>query len=117
MNFSTDLVASLLDGGMPAFKLAVEKGVRPDYVSGEGKKALEFVFDYVKEYRALPSREIIAGKLDIFLEPAQGTAEFCIDECLKIRLHKVLKEGLGPVSDFLEREEPGKALDKLRALL
>lgn len=114
MDSSRDLVVAVLKGGKGALRLAQEK-IQPNFLSGDGLLAYEYVCDYVKTYNDLPTMELVQQKTGIPLDLAAplGTVEFCIDEVVKGHLQGALKKALTSTTKLLEGFQPHEALTLL----
>jgi replicative DNA helicase len=112
-------VFSIIQGGLPALKLAREKGVRPDHLEkdSQGAKAYEFVLEYTANYGGLPTHDLITGKTGIVLDVVKEPAAFFADELLNRALHKDLREGGLEFSKHLDEAKPQEALDHIEVML
>jgi replicative DNA helicase len=102
-------VSSLVFGGPVALRRMKEKGASPEFVAGEGRKALDFVLDYYGKYGSVPDASVVEGRTGIHLDPAPAPAEFFIDEILNRKLHARLQKAVLRVTGLLEDTKPVEA--------
>lgn len=115
MDRERGLVAALLKEGKDAVRRARERGIKPDHLTNEGAKLLEFVYDYTTQYGELPSVPVLEAKTGVILDDPimglpDGTADFFIDQLLEARLFLTVQEGVASVSDYLDQKKPHEAM-------
>lgn len=113
MNLDTALVSAMLREGTGAVKRARERGVQPDWLSQDGKTALEFVFDFVGQFGEVPKPDVLLGKTGVLLDDTPAPAEFYIDEVVNRRLHVSLQDSAAEVIDHLQAHRPHDALQAM----
>lgn len=74
------------------------------------RKVVRFVLDYVKEYKAMPTAEMVEGKLGVKLDAVPGAPGFYFDEVINRQLHTTLSAVVKLVITRLESREPKEAL-------
>jgi len=121
VDLDTIFVASVLKGGHPLVRLAIEKGVDEDCLTGDGLTAWKFVLDYVKQYHESPDVVAVEGKTGVKLDdPPPAPPEFYIDEVLNRRLHNALGDQLLAITQHYKARDPQAAYaeyeDGLRVL-
>ena len=110
MDLDTIFVASVLKGGHPLVRLAIEKGVDEDCLTGDGLTAWKFVLDYVKQYHESPDVAAVEGKTGVkLLDPPPAPPEFYIDEVLNRRLHNALGDQLLSITKHYKARDPQAA--------
>jgi replicative DNA helicase len=117
MDFGSAFVSSIIAGGKDAYKLTVDRGIKPEYLEGQGREAMEFLVGYVQKHAEIPSRDIILGKTGIDVGLPEGAPSFFIEECLNLRLFKLLKEGLVPATKLLSDNQPRESLEAIQKLV
>lgn len=107
MDLDRAFVSSLLVGGQVAIRQMREKGLSPEFVFGDARKALDFVLDYYGRYHSLPDVHIIQGRTGVELEPIpDGTPpEFFLDQMIERKLFKRIQDGIAKVSANLEERD------------
>lgn len=110
MDFSKAFVAAMVAGGKDAYKAVIQKGIHPHFLEGEGRDAFLYVGEHAKNFAEIPSRTVILGKTGIDIGEADGKADFYIEECLTLRLHKLLMEGMQKVPGMLGQYKPKETL-------
>lgn len=110
MDLDTIFVASALKGGHQTVRLAIEKGVDEDCLTGDGLTAWKFVLDYLKQYHEIPEVAAVEGKTSVKLDdPPPAPPEFYIDEILNRRLHNALGEQLLVITKHFKARDPQAA--------
>lgn len=117
MDLDKSLVCSMIRDGKAAVLLAMERGVKLEYLGGDGQTALDFVFHYFKEHRAAPTSAMVLGKTGVDLEKVDGASAFFIDEVLNRQLQRGLQLGVEGAIDLMKGRDPRGALDALEALV
>jgi hypothetical protein len=115
MDRERGLVAALLREGKGAVRRARERGIKPDHLSNEGSKLLEFVYDYTQQYGELPSVVVLEAKSGVILDDPimgipDGTADFFVDQILEARLFLTVQEGVATVTDYLDQKKSHEAM-------
>ncbi len=111
MDLHKAFVASIVAGGVPAFKAAQEKGVQADFLQGPAKTAYEFIVDFYGTYRDIPSLEAIMGRTNVQLagEAPKEPVEFFADEVLNLRLFTQIQAKTEAISAELKARKPQEA--------
>lgn len=117
MDLGKSFVSALLHEGKPAFKKLAQKGVKPQYLYGDGRYAFEFVMDYASQYGQIPTHEIVTGKTGISLPSPEGPADFFIEELINLQLQTRLQGGMQKWSSLLEDRKPREALELMEKML
>lgn len=117
MDLDKALVSSLLAEGKAAVNRARERGIQADYLQGDGRKALEFVIEYVGQYGDAPDPGMVTGKTGIVLDPPVGVVDFYIDEILNRRLHTKIQTGVEETISELENRSPKQALEAVEKMI
>lgn len=116
MDFGKGFVAAVLAGGKDAYRQVVLRNIKPDYLVGDGRIALDCVVEHVAKYRQIPSREIVVAKSGVDVGLPDAPIEFYIDECLVLKLHTILKENMFRASSALENNDPKQCWDQIKVL-
>jgi len=111
VDLDTIFVASALKAGHSTVRLAIEKGVDEECLSGQGLTAWKCVLDYLKQYSAVPDPAFVEGKTGVKLDdPPPGTPpEVWIDEVLNRRLHNAIGDQLLAITKHFEARDPQAA--------
>lgn len=110
MDLDTIFVASALKGGHTIVRLAIEKGVTEDCLTGDGLKAWKFVLDYLQTYHEIPDVAAVQGRTGVKLDdPPPAPPEFYIDEILNRRLHGALGDQLLKITKHYKARDPQAA--------
>lgn len=120
MDLDKALVAALVREGKGSIKKLFDKGFNPEYLDGEGKKALDFVLHYNSLYGDLPKIEVVEGKLgipDLGFSDAGSPVEFLVGEVIDRKLSRVLKTGLEPAVNALAEGSTKKSIESLEELM
>lgn len=113
MDLDRTFVSAVLREGREAIRMAVEKGVTDDILTGDGQKAWKFVIEYVKQYDDAPVAAMVAGKTSVKLEePPSAPAEFFIDEVLNRHLHREIGTRLRAIITPYEASDPKTAYEE-----
>jgi KaiC/GvpD/RAD55 family RecA-like ATPase len=117
MDLDKALVSSLVRDGKGAVMLALENGIKLDYLGGDGQVALDFVYSYWKQHSDVPTVAMVLGKTGVDLEVVDGTSAFFIDEVLNRHLQRKLQGGVEEAVEFMKARDPKAALDALETLV
>jgi replicative DNA helicase len=118
VDYDKGLVAALLREGPSSVRKARQL-VPLDYLTGDGKKALEFVQKYTSDHRATPSLQLVQQHTRVDLDPdpigasngeLDAPSSFWIDNIVDRRLHTQLQKGLQESLKHLQDEAPKDAL-------
>lgn len=113
MDLDKALVRSIVKDGKEAILKAKERGIQGEYLEGEGRVALEFVFDYMQKYDSAPSLDVVEARTGILLPDVSDTYQFFVDEILNRQLYKVVKVGLSDCVSLIEKGKPKEAYLKM----
>lgn len=114
MDLDKALVSSLLQGEVGDVKRAREKGIRSEYLQGDGQVAYDFLSAYVDTYGGVPTPDMIMGKTGVDVgTPPPGAAEFYVDEILNRSLHNLLRKWGKTFLDTMEKRDGKGALGVL----
>lgn len=116
MDLGKALVSSLLAGGRPAVMKALEFGIKPEFLDGNGKDALTFLYEYVASFEGLPSKDVVEGRTGALLVDVQEPADFFIREVLNLRLHNGLRDGIDGAIEKIKERNPVGVLEHLEAV-
>lgn len=122
MDLDKALVAAVISGGKPALEKAQQLGIGLTRLHGEGKKAYEYVVEYLQKYGQLPSPEFVEGKTGVFfdgieLPPVVDPVLALIEEVNNRHLHMKIQAGLKEVIEKQEGRKPLEAYSALEKLL
>ena len=114
MDLDTIFVSSMLTGGRPLVRLAIEKGVDEDCLTGDGLKVWKCVLDYLKKYQVVPDFMMVEGKTGVKLDdpPTTIPPELWIDEVLNRRLHNAIGSQLLAVNVHCKASDPQAAYEE-----
>lgn len=117
-NIDYKLACKIIDTGSEGVVNFLNSGITPDMLIGEGRVVLSFVLSFWKKYSAIPSKEIISEKTKGVYKPeaVSEPVSYWIDEIKKRVLYNVIKNGLKPVMEHMDRYEPQKAFEAVMAL-
>jgi replicative DNA helicase len=117
MSLDTQFVASLVEGGYPAIRMAIEAGIEPAHLTGQGVPALEFVIDYGQQFKKAPTPDMVRMSARVSLPQATGPADYFIQEIQNRRLHEALVEYLEPVMQNVQSSKPQDAFQSLETAI
>jgi replicative DNA helicase len=109
-------VAVVLREGATGWRKAVEKGIVPALLSGDGLLAYEYAIDYHKTYGDFPTTDIVQARLSIDLGAANGSVEYFSDEIRNRKMHGDIQSGVSKVIAAL-RQDPKTAMIELEKVL
>ena len=119
MDLDLHCVAAIVKEGRSALQHAVSKGIKPEWLQGEGSTLFAFILEYVKKYPdEWPNQEICIGRTGIVAldEPTQA-AEVLVDMVLMRNLHERLRLGLDRAGALINKIQPYEAHQELETLL
>lgn len=103
LDLDVAFVSAVVAEGKPALRAAIEKGITKEHLLGEGADVYEFLCEYLKKYKELPTLDMIEGQLDIRLPEAVGKADFFADAVLDRRLQTLLIPKVREWGDLIEK--------------
>lgn len=113
MDLDIALVSSLVhSGSVEDVANAAKRISDPEWLKNEdARKAFKFIVEYWKDYKAVPTVEMVAGKTGVNLSlKIDGAPGFFVDEVNNRRLHSGLAIIVKDVLKFLESASPAEAL-------
>lgn len=117
MDLDKAFVAALLPAGKDGLRQALDKGMVPEFLQDEGRRAYDFAFDYFQQYSEFPTPDLIEGKLGIALDPPTAPVGFFADEIVNRHLHTKLSKVYLDGIKHLELNDPRAARDQTAAAL
>jgi replicative DNA helicase len=106
--FSSALVRA---GTIEDVQKILYSGFDAEWVRNEDqRKVVRFVLDYAKEYKSMPTAEMVEGKLGVKIDTVQGAPGFFLDEVINRQLHATLSTVVKKVIAPLEARDPKAAL-------
>ncbi len=109
MDLGLSFVSALLAEGKPAFRKLTEKGVRSEFLFGQGKEAFEYVLDHITNYGEMPTAQIVMGKTGIDIPSPDNPFAFYVDTVLDLQLHQKLQDFSKKIADLLNDRKPQEA--------
>ena len=89
MDLDKEFVRSVIHEGMPAYKLALDKGITEDHLLDEGRIGWQFVSAHYKQYGVLPSKDLlVASVVNVRGEPVDLSAG--LSESTAVLLDKLI---------------------------
>lgn len=117
MDLDKEFVLSVSLGGAKALSQALDKGITPDHLFGDGRNAFEYLLLHRKEYGSLPTPDVILQKTGVDLPVITSeTPVFWINEVISRRLFQGLREGAAKVTEKLEGRDPQAAAEVWREI-
>lgn len=116
MDFTQALVRAILEGGKPAYREFLARGVPADIIQGVAAPALEYIVEHYTQYGVLPGIPIIENKLGIPLPPLLegGTAGFWADEIVKNAIGNEVKKSIDASLDLLQNQKNIESFEELQ---
>lgn len=116
MDFTQSLARAILDGGKPAYREFLQRGVPDELLQGVGRPALEYIAEHYAQYGVLPGIAIIEGKLGIPLPPNLdgGTAAFWAEEIIKNAIGNEVKKSIDSSLDLLKNQKNIESFEELQ---
>lgn len=110
------LITSILDTG--DMKLAVSKKVTGDFLHGTGKPVYEFMRQHYREYKKVPSLEVINRKFPDFKPiPTNEPVDYFIKELQDRQRYNLILKGMKAISGGLSEKDSHKAMQELTRLV
>lgn len=113
MDLDREFIRAIVREGKPAILAAIDRGVSAeDHLYGDGKKAWEYLVSHWKEYREVPSIDVIEAKVVCGLDGSSSeSARFFLDEIFKRRLFFLCRDGTENVAKSLDERDPQAAAE------
>jgi replicative DNA helicase len=104
-------LSSVLSEGKLAVKAAIEVGIDAQVLQGRSKKAFAFVIEYLSKYGEIPSKAVVAQKMEIDIPEPEGNAAFFAKELLNRRLFIALNEKTSAIVTEIEKRDAESAFN------
>lgn len=118
MSLVQELIKSILVEGPTALAEAQGKEITPLLFSGPDQAALQFVYDYWREYGKIVPRELLELRSGInFADPPLACAQYAIDTIQKGRLYDTLQNGVDRIGSAATANDTEGALQAMRETL
>lgn len=116
MDFTQHLARAILDGGKPAYREFLQRGVPDELIQGTAREAILYIQEHVKTYGALPGLAVIEGKLGIPLPPNLGgdTVKFWVDEIVKNAIGNEVKRSIDSSLELLQNQKILESFEELQ---
>lgn len=116
MDFTQGLVRAILEGGKPAYREYLQRGIPDEIIQGAAKPALSYIATHFAAYGELPSIAIIEGKLGIPLPQGLGgaTAAFWADEIIANAIGNEVKFSVDKSLQLLSQQKNIESLEELQ---
>jgi len=110
-------VSALLSEGGDGWRRAVEKGIRAEDLSGEGRQVYDYTHEHLQLYGTMPAADIVGARLSIELPKPQDSVLFFSDEINNRKLHSALQGGVSSIATRLRDGKPQDAYIALEELV
>ncbi len=110
MSLDKFFAASILKGGKDVARLAIDRGVDDEYLTGDGLKAWQFIRDHLKQYHEVPDIALVEGRLGIKLgTPPPAPDDYYVLEILNRKLYGAVGEQLSAINAIHLAGDPNAA--------
>lgn len=119
MELDKAFLAALTRTSRERVQAALDSGVSPEDLSSPAKEGCQFVIDYMAEYGAVPTTDIVAGKfqmLDLAFHDQGADVDFLAKEIRDRATHVQMRDGLTPVLELMNQHQPWHAVEALEDL-
>jgi replicative DNA helicase len=110
-------VSALLSEGTDGWRVAIEKGIRADDLSGNGRLAFDYISEHLQSYGSLPVLAVVEGRLGLELGAPQGQTIYFADEINNRKLHGAIQTGVTRILTTLRDAKPQDAYSEIENLL
>lgn len=116
MDFTQQLARAILDGGKPAYREFLQRGLPDELIQGIGKPAIEYIRQHAAQYGALPDVAVIEGKLGIPMPAnlAGCNVAFWLDEITKNAIGNEVKKSIDGSLEHLKNSEIIESFEALQ---
>lgn len=116
MDFTQSLARAILDGGKPAYREFIQRGVPDDLLQGIGRPAIEHISNHLAQYGVLPDIKIVEGMTGIPLPPNLngGTVSFWADQIVTNAIGNEVKRSIDSSLELLKNQKNIESFEELQ---
>ena len=92
-------------------------GITSSILSGEAKEALQFIENFIIDYKLPPSSSVVLGRTGVRLLDVSEPSDFYIAEFKNLRLFNILQEELSKCITLQGERKPYKTVEAMEKAL